>query len=223
MTIALLRSAIAVRACVGAAAFLALAVLLLAPAEANGTAIKVVLAYTQGVSNFGPATATGAAEILMKEGEIKVTAAGLQPLITQTYQFWLMNTRTNEVYSGGRLSPDARGAVSVTNVLPAEIPNKGYNLAFFSVEGPDIVARTPSAQRSIAGPVAPAPGSEERPAVLPNTGGELPGRGSYVVVPPMPSEAENPMRWAAGALFTLLAAAGGYLVGRRTVLKENTR
>lgn len=192
-----------------------------APAEANGTFIRVVMSYTQGVSNYGSTTATGTAEVLMKEGEVKLKATGLTPLTTQTYQFWLVNMRTGEAFSGGRISPDERGNVNVTNVLPAEIPDKGYTMAFLSVEGPDIVAKTPSNIRSIAGPMAPSAETvaTERPPVLPNTGGDL-DRTTYVPVtyqevqPAAASSLWAPVFMAAGGAGVVMGLMG-FALGRK--------
>lgn len=186
-------------------------------AQGNGTSIKVVLSYLSGVSNFGPQSAAGVAEIVMKEGEIKITALGMQPLTSQTYQIWLVNTRTGEVWNGGRVSPDPRGNVSATNILAGEIPDKSYNLLFLSVEEPDVAPRTPSQQRSIAGqfPTNFAPG--QQPEQLPNTGAELSVDNIRFVpaTPPGIQPEEAPWRpWAITAMLPL-AAALGFWVGRR--------
>lgn len=187
------------------------------PVGANGTAVKVVLSYQPDISNFGPATATGVAEVLMKEGEIKITALGLQPLTTQTYQFWLLNTRTGEVFNGGRVSPNEHGVANATNVLPDEIPDRRYDLAFLSVEEPDIVARTPNARRSIAGRMTDSVAPGELPRQLPNTGdAPLAGGLSFV---PVGVGADAPrgggVAWPAG-LALVLAASLGFWAGRKT-------
>lgn len=202
---------------VGAALLVLLSSPPIAPVAANGTAVKVVLSYQPDISNFGPTTATGVAEVLMKEGEIKITALGLQPLTMQTYQFWLLNTRTGEVFNGGRVSPDQRGIVNATNVLPDEIPDRGYDLAFLSVEEPDIVARTPNARRSIAGRMTDSVAPGELPRQLPNTGDTPPAGGLSFV--PVGAGAEAPRgggaAWPAG-LALVLAATLGFWAGRKT-------
>ena len=68
---------------VAVAALLAVTVALLAPAgpaQANGTPIRITLRYVDGLSNFGPRNATGVAELITSEGEVRLTAAGLQKL-----------------------------------------------------------------------------------------------------------------------------------------------
>src|SRR5262245_7130956 len=61
-----------------------------APAWANGTPIRIVLSYLNGVSSFGPKNATGVAELITSEGEVRLTAAGLQKLgDNEEYQLWI--------------------------------------------------------------------------------------------------------------------------------------
>ena len=192
-------------------------------AQANGTSVKVVLSYLQGVSNFGPSSATGVAEILMKEGEIKLAATGLQPLTAQTYQVWLTNSQTGEVFSGGRISPDARGAVNVTNVLPAEIPDRGYTLVFLSVEEPDIVARAPNPRRSIAGTIPVPPGQTERPQLLPNTGGIQLDADRFLPVGATTEPGPEPVRWPWAVLAGVGMGFAGFFAGRRMAPAGRTR
>ena len=58
------------------AALLAAPLALLAPAgpaQANGTPIRITLRYMPGLSNFGPQNATGVAELITSEGEVRLT------------------------------------------------------------------------------------------------------------------------------------------------------
>ena len=82
------------------AALLALALTVatpVGPAWANGTPIRIVLSYLNGVSNFGPQNATGVAELITSEGEVRLTAAGLQKLAdNEEYVLWISSDETNE-------------------------------------------------------------------------------------------------------------------------------
>ena len=69
---------------VGAALLALLLVVLLAPGrpgpgERHADSDRAV-ATCNGVSNFGPQNATGVAELITSEGEVRLTAAGLQKL-----------------------------------------------------------------------------------------------------------------------------------------------
>src|SRR5947208_10936722 len=67
------------------------------PVRANGTPIRIVLSYLNGVSNFGPQNATGVSELITSEGEVRLTAAGLQKLAdTEKYQLWIASSEAKE-------------------------------------------------------------------------------------------------------------------------------
>src|SRR5581483_11219720 len=78
-------------------------------AQANGTPIKVVLSYLQGVSNFGPTGATGVADLVTKEGEVRVTTTGLPRLQGEEYHVWLVNNTTRERLSLGAFNVGTDG------------------------------------------------------------------------------------------------------------------
>ena len=59
----------------------------------NGTPVSIVLSYLSGLSNFGPTDATGVAELVLKEGDVRLTATGLTPLTGEEYRVWLVNTQ----------------------------------------------------------------------------------------------------------------------------------
>lgn len=120
-------------------------------AAANGTTTKVILSFLTGFSNFGSSSATGIAEVILKEGEIQITATGMQILENDTYQIWLLNEATGDIFNAGRVSPDASGNIDAKNILPNEIPDLNWSLMFFSVEPPDVVVEKPSSKISIAG------------------------------------------------------------------------
>src|SRR3954451_11241183 len=77
----------------GVAVRLATALALVAPAElarANGTPIRIVLKYLNGVSNFGPQNATGVADLITSEGEVRLLTASLQKLAdNEEYSVWI--------------------------------------------------------------------------------------------------------------------------------------
>jgi hypothetical protein len=187
---------------------------------ANGTSVKVILTWMPDISNYGPRSATGVAEILAKEGEVKFAATGLEFLPNETYQLWLLNQGTGEVFTAGRISPDESGTVNVTNVLPAEIPDRGWSLVFLSVEAPDIVPRIPNSRRSIAGRFPQAAPAGALPAELPKTGGaravtQRPIDSiSYVPVPVQPEPGVPQWTWAAGALGVLVLTGIAFAAGR---------
>src|SRR5215211_2181972 len=85
---------------VAGAALLAAATALLTPAnpvQANGTPIRITLRFMPGLSNFGPQNATGVAELITSEGEVRLTAAGLQkPADNEEYALWISSDETNE-------------------------------------------------------------------------------------------------------------------------------
>ena len=65
--------------------------------QANGTPIRIVLSYLNGVSSFGPRNATGVAELITSEGEVRLQAAGLQKLgDDEQYELWISSTTANE-------------------------------------------------------------------------------------------------------------------------------
>ncbi|MBI4300300.1 MAG: hypothetical protein HY677_04120, partial [Chloroflexi bacterium] len=57
-------------------------------AFANGAPIRVVLSYLDGVSNTGPKSASGIAEVVMAEGQVNLNVAGLPRLNGESYTVW---------------------------------------------------------------------------------------------------------------------------------------
>ena len=184
--------------------------------RANGAPIKVVLSYLVEVSNFGNTSATGIAEIVMREGEIKVAATGLQPLDRQVYHIWLVNTSTGDAFDGGPVRPNQGGQVNAINVLPGEIPDKRYSLAVLTVEEPSGVGQRPSDLRSIAGYVqsAPPPGEGQLPRDLPNTGGDLPVEPARMSGDPVTEQSVGLSRATVLGLGGLAVGLGAVWLGR---------
>jgi len=134
-------------------AVLLLALALSAPApsaHANGTPIRIVLSYLAGVSNFGPQNATGVAEMITSEGEVRLTAAGLQKLPdNEQYVLWI--SMGNEQMSLVPVPVGDGGVARVDTVLRNPIPEKAWDLMTLTVEAKGPMPGAPSDRRSIAG------------------------------------------------------------------------
>jgi hypothetical protein len=66
-------------------------------ALADATPVQMILIYMPNVSNTGTTAASGIAELVMPEGEVRVTAAELPRLEgTDQYAIWLINSETNQ-------------------------------------------------------------------------------------------------------------------------------
>ena len=166
------------------AALLAAATALLAPAEpaqANGTPIRITLRYLPGLSNFGPQNATGVAELITSEGEVRLTAAGLQkPADTEEYQVWISSDETNERLRLGTVQVNDNGVGRLDTVLRQPIPEKPWNLMVLSVEAKGSTPAAPSNRLSIAGRFSMSGEGGGSPNVLPNTGGNTPTTGTPI-------------------------------------------
>lgn len=158
------------------AALLALALALLAPAgpaQANGTPIRITLKYLNGVSNFGPRNATGTAELITSEGEVRLLAAGLEQLPDdQEYQVWISSSNPVERLRLGTVQVSSSGVGRLDTVLQQPIPEKDWDLMVVTVEAKGSQPAQPSERRAIAGQFSVrGEGSGDAPRVLPNTGG----------------------------------------------------
>src|SRR5690242_110232 len=66
-------------------------------AHADAAPVQLILLYMPAVSNTGTSSATGVAELVMSEGEVRIQAAGLPRLDgDKRYAAWLVNSRTND-------------------------------------------------------------------------------------------------------------------------------
>jgi|SRR5579864_772067 len=151
-------------ACVGALLFATGAL-----ADANPT--QLVLLYMPNVSNTGTQQASGVAELVMSEGEVRIQAAALPRLDgDQQYVAWLVNTHSNDFLRLGNFNTaQSTGAVDYETVEPDAIPDKSWNLLLITVED-SAQADHPSNHHSIAG-TFPSPDNQALPEILPNTGG----------------------------------------------------
>ena len=143
-------------------------------AFADATPVQFLLQYLPNVSNSGTTSASGIAELVMLEGEVRISAAGLPHLDNnQQYVSWVVNTETNQFQRLGAFNAaDDTATVHYEDVLADAIPDKHWNLLLVTIEDGATPAR-PSNKHSIAG-LFPRSEREAPPAVLPNTGGEPP-------------------------------------------------
>jgi hypothetical protein len=140
-------------------------------ASADATPVQLLLIYMPNVSNTDTPRSSGIAELVMLEGEFRLSATDLPHLDDgKQYVAWVVNSETNEFFRLGAFnSAEATNSVHFENVLPDAIPNKKWNLLLVTVEDKADPAK-PGATHSIAG-VFPRPDNEPLPVVLPNTGG----------------------------------------------------
>jgi hypothetical protein len=185
---------------------------------ADATPVQLVLLYMPNVSNTGTPAASGIAELVMLEGEVRITAADLPRLGNdQQYVAWAINTETNDFRRLAAFNTaESTKAVHYENVLADAIPNHHWNLLLITVEDSAQPER-PSTRHSIAG-VFPSPDNSPLPIALPNTGGD-----------PVVSDQWSVVSWAnwqlIAGLMTLplsLGAAAGYAIGRRRALSMTT-
>jgi hypothetical protein len=160
------------------AALLALALAVATPAGpawANGTPIRIVLSYLSGVSNFGPRNATGVAELITSEGEVRLTAAGLQkPGENEEYQVWLSSSEANQRMRLGTVQVNDAGVGRLDIVLRQAIPEIAWDLITINLEAKGYSGTTPSEKRAIGGRFSVSQPNGPGPRVLPNTGGADP-------------------------------------------------
>jgi hypothetical protein len=140
-------------------------------AHADAAPVQLILLYMPNVSNAGPANATGVAELVMSEGEVRIKVADLPRLDGDSrYVVWVVNSTTNDFMRLGAFNTAAStGALDYENVESDAIPDKKWNLLLVTVETSAEPA-SPSNRHSIAG-VFPGPDNAPLPVVLPNTGG----------------------------------------------------
>jgi hypothetical protein len=174
---------------------------------ADATPIELVLLYMPNVSNTGTQSASGIAELVMPEGEVRITAADLPHLDgDKQYVGWVVNTETNQFQRLGAFNAsESTGAVHYENVLADAIPNNHWNLLLVTLEDSAQPAK-PSSKHSIAG-VFPRADNEPLPGVLPNTGGADP----YDL--PAPNRPDWLSMLGLAALTSTVAGAAGYRLG----------
>jgi hypothetical protein len=188
-------------------------------ARANGVPARIALAYLANLSNFGPQSASGEAELSYAEGIIRVDARGLQPLDTGAYGVWLVKPSSNSAISAGYFSASGDGSASYSGKLP-QLSDYDYDLILLTAQPVADASVPPSTNRAIGGYFTPIqkPDSntqitaDTQPGQLPNTG-DLP---AATVAPP--THDPNARRHEEAAAFFavgLLGLYGTYRLRRR--------
>jgi hypothetical protein len=196
----------------------ALALLLPELALADATPTQVVLLYMPNVSTTGTTTASGIAELVLPEGEVRISATDLPRLDgSAQYVAWVVDTDTNDFLRLGAFNTaQTTGAVHFEQVLPDPIDTKQHwNLVLLTVED-SATPDHPGTRHSIAGMFPPS-GADLVPELLPNTGG-LPDE-AYPVVGRQSSVAGQ-SNWLPNmglvALGLAITGVAGYALGRRS-------
>ena len=177
-------------------------------ALADATPVQLVLLYMPNISTTGTPAASGVAELVLPEGEVRLSVTDLPRLdAPQQYVAWVVNSQTNEFLRLGAFNTaQSTGAVRYEQVLPDPIPDKHWSLLLVTVEDTPTPDR-PSNVHSIAG-VFPPTGSQPSPNLLPNTGGPV----------PVQAAASQQPEWlpslGLAALTLLLGLGAGYRLGR---------
>jgi hypothetical protein len=140
-------------------------------ALADAAPVQLVLLYMPNVSNTGTSQASGVAELVPSEGEVRIQAAALPRLDGgQQYVAWVINTQTNQFDKLGSFNTaQSTGAVDYETVEQDAIPDNSWNLLLVTVED-NVNADHPSNHHSIAG-TFPNADNQALPEILPNTGG----------------------------------------------------
>jgi hypothetical protein len=174
-------------------------------AFADATPVQLLLVYMPNVSNTDTPKASGIAELVMQEGEVRLEATNLPHLDgAGQYVAWVVNTETNEFRRLGAFNASESSSVHYENVLPDAIPNKHWNLLLVTVEHSATPAK-PGSQHSIAG-AFPHSQEDPLPNVLPNTGG-LPDDA------PIATQSNWLPTAGLASLLVGLAGVAGYAVG----------
>ena len=176
---------------------------------ADATPIQLMLLYMTDVSNTGTPAASGVAELVLPEGEVRVSATGLPSLDgSDRYVAWLVTSESNQYLRLGNFNANSNNAVHYEDVLPDAIPNKNWNLLLVTVES-DLDPSRPSNKHSIAG-VFPRSNREAPPQLLPNTGGA-----DDADVLPAPNRPDWLPVAGLAALTLSVGLAAGYGLGKR--------
>ncbi len=182
-----------VQAFISALAMLSL-LLIPAIAKANGTPIRVRMAYQPPLSNAGPQDATGVIEIAFEDGEVHGDVEGLPATEDMQYEVWLYDSKTEEILSLTAFEADPSGITRFDALFDEAIPEEGWDVVVITIEDNPDASPEPDSRWSLVGTLADAEiGSELVPEELPNTGSR-------------PAPSENAAMYAGLALGGALAA-----------------
>jgi hypothetical protein len=152
---------------------LVMASLLLIPAiaRANGTPIRVRMAYQPPFSNAGPEDATGTIEIAFDDGEVHGDIEGLTQEAGTQYEVWLYNSKTEEILSLTTFQADPAGVTRFDALFEEPIPEDDWDLVVLTIEDDPDSSPEPDSRWSLVGTFADAEIVEETvPETLPETG-----------------------------------------------------
>jgi len=179
-------------------------------AFADATPVALMLSYLPNVSNTETPAASGIAELVLLEGEVRITATGLPHLEESShYVAWLVNSQSNQSLRIGAFNADDKESVHYENVLEDAIPDRHWNLLLLTIEN-GAGADRPSNKHSIAA-LFPSGEREVPPQLLPNTGGEPAASAQWVVF----SQSDWLRLSGLAALAVVLSGAAGYALGKR--------
>lgn len=144
--------------------------LLSTPSRAEELPITVPLSYIVNLSNWGPTTATGTAQVWQQEAEVRVTVAGLPVLSGQLYAVWLVNTQAGKFLPVGRFNVAPDGTATLDVSMQGSLPD-GYNTVLITVQpDPETAHNVPSKLYSIAGFFPGNSAIQHQVKYLPDTG-----------------------------------------------------
>lgn len=153
---------------------LVMASLLLIPAIAlaNGTPIRVRMAYQPPLSNAGPEDANGTIEIAFDDGEVHGDIAGLPDDPDTHYEVWLYDSKSEDILSLTTFDADPSGVTLFDALFDEPIPEDGWDLVVITIEDDPDTSPEPDSRWSLVGTFADAEIAEELvPEQLPRTGG----------------------------------------------------
>jgi hypothetical protein len=203
------------------AVLLCAAVLAPRSVRANGVPTRIDLSYLANLSNFGPSTATGQAELSYAEGIIRIDARGLQPLDKGAYGVWLVKSSANSSINVGFFNAAGDGSATYSGKLP-QLTDYDYDLILLTAQPIADTSVPPTDQRAIGGyytPIQkpdsnPQVAADTQPGTLPNTG-DLPD--AAIATPPPAGNPDARRHEMAAAFFAvgLLGLYGTYRLRRR--------
>lgn len=135
-----------------------------AVARANGTPIRVQLAYQPPYSNAGPEDATGAVEIAFDDGEVHGDILGLPAEDGTQYGVWLYDRQTEEILALSTFEADPSGETQFDALFAEPIPEEGWDLVVITIEDNPDASPDPDPRWSLVGAL---PGAEIEAELVP--------------------------------------------------------